>query len=108
MKIIFDQLAAKELAEKHLILELDTFFINDQSKTIYCLIDNIDFDKLHLIDEFRALHQQFVEHYQQQQYQQCQNLISQLKKYGFYDVESYYDVMTQRLEKLCQDQQLNK
>jgi hypothetical protein len=100
MKIIFDRSAADSLADKYLILELDTITIGDQLRTIYCLMDDIPIAQIHTLTEFRLQHEKFIDLYKKQQYQDCLIELKKLIDYQFQDINSYYDVMMARIENI--------
>lgn len=109
MKIIFNDAAAQDLMKNHVILELDVMpNAAGQPVKIYSLLDNIPVDKMSVIPEFCQRHHEFLTLYQQQQYQSCQILLKQLRDYDLSDMNSYYDVMAQRIEKILQCQNTNK
>jgi|LakMenEpi03Aug12_release.lakeMendotaPanAssembly.Ray.scaffolds.fasta_scaffold277818_2 hypothetical protein len=99
MKIIFDTDTAKNLSINHVVLELDTIVIDKQSRIIYCLVDDCEFDNFKNLEILKNKHQQFIDLYKKQDYSQCKDLLFELKQLGFNDMNSYYDCMQQRLEK---------
>jgi hypothetical protein len=100
MKIIFDKSVVNELANRHLILELDTMVIGNQTKTIYCLLDDISIDQLSCLDQFRDHHNEFLDLYKKQKYPQCPAALKKLMDYGIRDINSYYEIMLERIEKI--------
>ena len=100
MKIIFDQNTAEQLRDRHTLLELDTVEIQGLKKTVYCLVDEFEFQDIPQLTSLKQLHEQFITLYKQKDFIKCQELLSQLISLGFKDMNSYYDFMKDRLEKI--------
>ena len=100
MKIIFDQSAAEKLKDRHTLLELDTVEIQGRKKTVYCLIDDFEFKDLSQLTILQQLHQEFQTAYKQRDFTNCQKLLNQLILLDFKDMNSYYEIMKDRVEKI--------
>lgn len=102
MNIIFDPQVAEELRQKHILLELDTLEINQQTRTLWCVMENYNYHDVPDIFEFADLHQQFMALYKAGHYVQCLELLPKLESYQYPDMCSFYSVMNQRLLTLLQ------
>lgn len=104
MHIIFDKDSVEELKQKHILLELDTLEINDQTRTLYCLLENFSYSDVPDIFHFADLHQQFIDLYKQGLYKESQELLEKCQSYGYRDIQSFYHVMEKRLAVLIEKQ----
>jgi hypothetical protein len=67
MKIIFDQSAAEKLRDRHTLLELDTVEIQGTKQTVYCLVDDFEFENIHQLSVLNKLHEEFLIAYKQKE-----------------------------------------
>mgnify|MGYP003640235727 CR=1 FL=1 len=65
----------------------------------YCLIDNIPVTEMHKIDEQKDLHTKFYENYQKGDFNFCIHALEHLKGKWGGKIDSYYDIMEDRISK---------
>ena len=102
MNIIFGTEQAEKLRERFTVLELDTFTFGNGGPdvTAYCVIEGIPMDKLPLIESWQRLHEALIKNYQQRNWAYCQTLIEQLTDAWNSEMNSFYDEIQVRLDRL--------
>lgn len=100
MNIIFGQPdTVKELREKYIVLELDTFRIEgvDQMQTAYCLVE-LSLNELVDGQNFISLHENFVKFYKQRQWKFCEDALEHLKGRWHGQLDEFYESVRKRIE----------
>jgi len=102
MNIIFGTEQAEKLRERFTVLELDTFTFGNggPNVTAYCVIEGIPMDKLPLVESWQRLHEALIKNYQQRNWAYCQTLIEQLTDAWNSEMNSFYDEIQIRLDRL--------
>jgi hypothetical protein len=100
MKIIFEQHDIDKLRDRHILLELDTVIVQGVPRRFFCLLENFSYTDIPDVYEFAKSHQEFMNLYQAKKYTECEVLLEKLQSYNYHDMKSFYDIMTQRLQKL--------
>ena len=102
MNIIFGTEQAEKLRERFTVLELDTFTFGNGGPdvTAYCVIEGIPMDRLPLIESWQRLHKALIKNYQQRNWAYCQTLIEQLTDAWNSEMNSFYDEIQVRLDRL--------
>ena len=102
MNIIFGTEQAEKLRERFTVLELDTFTFGNHGPnvTAYCVMEGIPMDKLPLIESWQRLHEALIKNYQQRNWAYCQTLIEQLTDAWNSEMNSFYDEIQVRLDRL--------
>jgi hypothetical protein len=103
MHIVFDD-ALQELGDKFMVLELDTFRdpINGHTRTAWCVVENIPLEEMPVADSLRQAHQDLMQSYREQQWQRCHNAIGGLMGRWNRELDSFYEIMIQRVQSLEQ------
>lgn len=101
MHIVFDD-AVAELGDKFMLLELDTFRDprNGTAKTAWCVVENIPLEEMCVADNLRRAHQDLMQSYRDQRWEQCENAIGGLMGRWNCELDSFYEIMAQRIESL--------
>jgi hypothetical protein len=90
MNIVFDQSEVEELKQKYILLTLDTFVDGDKQKTAFCLIENIPINELPEVEHNLKLHNNLLDFYAQQRWDDCLMLLDALfGKWGG-EADSFY------------------
>ena len=102
MNIIFGTEQAEKLRERFTVLELDTFTFGNGGPdvTAYCVIEGIPMDKLPLVESWQKLHEALIKNYQQRNLAYFQTLIEQLTDAWNSEMNSFYDEIQVRLDRL--------
>ena len=100
MHIIFDGPARLELAQKHVVLELDTVLLPEQNApTIaYCVLENIPFQELSIIDKLKDWHHELIQAYKARDWDQCLSGVARLKGQWGGQLDTFYDVIYERVK----------
>jgi hypothetical protein len=101
MNVIFGKLNADLVRQTHLVLELETFDAGGKPLECYCLVDSslIPLAELSQLEHYKKLHQAFVDNLKIKNYKVCRDLIPHLQgKFGG-EVDSFYTVIAERIEK---------
>jgi hypothetical protein len=99
MQIIWDQTAVDALKKTHTILELETFDVNGQAVTAYCVVpaEKIMYE-LPLLDRYKELHSGFVRAYYEKNYMLCQDIAEHLiGKFGG-ELDTFYQEILSRIK----------
>jgi hypothetical protein len=79
MQIIWNRDAAESLQKNQTVLELETFLVNNQTITAYCVVPAEKvFPEITRLDNIKELHQAFINAFNNKNYQLCQDLAPEL------------------------------
>jgi hypothetical protein len=99
MKIIVGTEAAEKLKENYTVLELETFEKNGNSITAYCVVDQVPLLELPNLDHHKQLHADYIREYNKGNYTYCLNAVEHLRGKFNGDLDSFYDIITERIQK---------
>ena len=75
MQIIWDSVAAQQLRSNQTVLELETFFVNGQSITAYCVVPAEKvFPDITRLPTITELHNGFITAFNEKNYQLTSNI----------------------------------
>lgn len=98
MQIIWDSVAAQQLRSNQTVLELETFFVNGQSITAYCVVpaEKVlpDIARLPTITE---LHVAFITAFNEKNYQLCQDIAPNLIGVFAGELDSFYQAILEKI-----------
>lgn len=96
--ILGDQITA-ELADKYIVLELDSFEIPGRDDTVsaFCLVENVPLQELPQADQFRELHAQMIKNFRLGNWKFCQDALVHLMGRWNGEVDSFYKDLQVRL-----------
>ena len=104
MNIILGQDNATALADRYIVLELDTFCSLDLEEpvTAYYLMDTISSSDMPMLQQFCDMHQNLMMDYKTQQWARCLDSLEQL--YGCWNgqLDEFYAIMRERIAELSQ------
>ncbi len=98
MQMIFNRVAAEELSEKYLVLELEPHIVQDVVLETFCVIesDKIPITEVTLLDHWKKLHREFVQANKEKNGKLCRDLAEHLLgKFGG-EVDSFYQIVIDR------------
>lgn len=100
MHIIFDGPVRLELEQKHVVLELDRVLLPDHSDftTAYCVLENIPFQELSIIEKLKDWHGELMLAYRARDWDQCLSGLARLKGQWGGQIDSFYDVIYERVK----------
>ena len=99
MHIVWDKEAVKELRKKHTVLELESFPVNGEMFSAWCVVpaDKIGLDLANL-GTYVELHEGFVKAYNEQNQQLCKDIAEHLRgKFGG-ELDTYYEEILSRFK----------
>jgi hypothetical protein len=93
---------AQQLGEKYLVLELDTFRVNDSLVPTYCVVDSvhIPLSEFSNIDSYRDLHKNLVKNYKIGNWAFCESAITYLNGKFNGELDSFYEILSKRITDL--------
>ena len=102
MHIILGDEITAELAEKYIVLELDSFEITGRDGTVsaFCLVENVPLQELPQVEQVRDLHAQMIRNYRTGNWKFCQDALEHLVGRWNGEVDSFYKDLQARLENL--------
>lgn len=98
MQIIWNQAAAQQLRNSHTVLELETFTVDNQSITAYCVVpaEKI-FAELTQLETSTELHAGFITAFNDKNYQLCQDIAPQLVGRFGGELDSFYELIIDKI-----------
>jgi hypothetical protein len=100
MNIIFGDSAAQQAQEKYIVLELDTFQVDQQLTTTYALVEKVPLMEMTSLDQFKELHSNLLSEYRKRNWKYCEDAIEHLKGKWNGDLDTFYTVLTERIQDL--------
>ncbi len=102
VKILFGQETAKGLSDRYTVLELDDIAVKGKTEPvkIYTVLDpeEIGYDVIPALEQYVNLHSKLRENYKKQDWKFCTDAISELRGKFAGTLDSYYDIITDRIE----------
>lgn len=100
MHIIFGE-AAKQLADKFTVLELDTFVVKGTTDQFisYCVVENIPLSDFPVVDAYIKVHHDMMQAYKQQHWDYCESAIKGLMGKWNGELDSFYQHLFDRVAK---------
>jgi len=91
-----------KLKEKYIVLELDTIQVDDTNIPTYCVLDSnkVNFENLQSIKNSKDLHANLIKNYKKGDLKFCANAIKHLRGKFNGELDSFYDVLSERLVSL--------
>jgi len=102
MQIIFGTENAQNMAENHIVLELDTMRFEPAQvlTTAYCVLESLPPADLHLVVEKSELHHDMMELYRDREWAKALEIIAEIRNYWGDEMHSFYDTMVSRMQDL--------
>lgn len=105
MNIIFGDENIKQLEEKYIVLELDTFKIQDKLTPTYCVIDSSNIGNITTIKENINLHKNLIKNYKKGDFNFCNQAIGHLKGKFSGELDTFYNEVTTRISNFPSDKE---
>jgi hypothetical protein len=103
MNIIIGDITAGKMRDKYTVLPLQDIKFHSHpdlpAVTSYCLVENIPIDELPKLQEQVDLHIKFYENLQKPDFNYCEQALEHLKGKWGGEVDSYYEIMEQTINK---------
>ena len=95
MQVIFGRETAEQIRERYTVLELETFHAHGKEIPAFCVIPNekIPINDLARLEELTALHQDFIDSFNAENYENCKNLYFQLHGQWKGELDSFYETI---------------
>jgi len=100
MNIIFGDLAAQQAQGKYIVLELDTFQVNEQRTTTYALVERVALTEMLSLNRFKELHSNLMKEYRKRNWKYCEDAMEHLQGKWNGELDSFYTVLTERIQDL--------
>ena len=99
MNIIFGD-TVEQVRKTHTVLELDTFKVmpSEQVVTSYCVIDNLPLAEFPRLEANKAIHQQLIEQYRQQNWEFCRSALHSLRGCWNGEMDTFYQHLSLRID----------
>lgn len=97
MNIIFGD-AIKLIPDKYTILELDTFYLQEENLQVptYCVVEKIPLSELLTAQDWMSAHQDMLIEYRKRNWKFVEDACSELKGRWSGELDTFYDEMTKR------------
>lgn len=100
MNIIFGASAAQQAQEKYIVLELDTFQVDQQLTTTYALVEKVPLMEMTSLDQFKELHSNLLAEYRKRNWKYCKDAMEHLQGKWNGELDTFYTVLSERIEDL--------
>jgi len=98
MQIIWNQAAAESLRTNQTVLELETFEVNGNFITAYCVVPaERVFPDIARLDNLKELHQAFITALNEKNYQLCRDIAPNLIGSFAGELDSFYNVIIEKI-----------
>jgi hypothetical protein len=100
MQIVWDKQAVEGLKKKHTVLELESFPVNGEMLSAWCVIpvEKIGIDGLSKLATYVELHEAFVKAYKEKNEKLCEDLAEHLMgKFGG-ELDTFYEEILSRFK----------
>lgn len=106
MQIVWNQAAAQKLKSSHTVLELETFPVNGESITAYCVLpaEKI-FPELSQLETLTELHVAFITAFNEKNYQLCQDIAPELVGRFGGELDSFYTAILDKINNVPDNSQ---
>jgi hypothetical protein len=101
MQIIWDQAAAKQLRNSHTVLELETFQVDQESITAYCVVpaEKI-FPEMAQLESLTQLHAAFITAFNEKNYDLCRDIVPELVGRFGGELDTFYTAVLDKINSL--------
>ena len=106
MNIIFGASAAQQAQEKYIVLELDTFQVDQQLTTTYALVEQVTLMEMLSLGQFKELHSNLMTEYRKRNWKYCEDVMEHLQGKWNGELDTFYTVLSERIQDL-KSQSLN-
>jgi hypothetical protein len=99
---MFGDSLTDDIKNRYTVLQLDTFYFAeiDQTRVAYCLIETVPITEMIRIDKDIELHNNVLRNYALKNWNYCIDAIEHLKGRWNGELDSFYDSILQRVDKL--------
>jgi hypothetical protein len=97
MNIIFGDSAAQQAQEKYIVLELDTFQVDQQLTTTYALVEKVPLTEMTTLDQFKQLHSNLMKEYRKRNWKYCEDAMEHLRGKWNGELDTFYTVLAERI-----------
>jgi hypothetical protein len=100
MNIIFSDWAAQQAQEKYIVLELDTFQVDEKLTTTYALVERVTLTEMLSLDRFKELHSNLLKEYRKRNWKYCEDAVGHLQGKWNGELDTFYTVLIERIQEL--------
>ena len=102
MHIIFGEEIGQAAAEKHIVLELDTFEIKGKQSpmTAYALVEHVPLQDMPTMNHFHDLHTNLMVEYRKRNWKYCEDAIKHLQGRWNTEIDTFYSELYDRIQSL--------
>jgi hypothetical protein len=100
MNIIFSDWAAQQAQEKYIVLELDTFQVDEKLTTTYALVERVTLTEMLSLDRFKELHSNLLKEYRKRNWKYCEDAVGHLQGKWNGELDTFYTVLIERIQDL--------
>ena len=102
MNIVLGKESIEDIQDKHIILELDSFYLqgSDEPITAYGIVEKMPIEQIASADQFRELHNNMMKNYRLRNWQYVEDALEHLIGKWFGEYDSFYNELSQRVQSL--------
>lgn len=98
MNIIIGEVAAEHLRENYTILELETFTVGDKKIKTYCVVTLVSITELPSLEQYKLLHQSFIDEYNCGNYKFCEDASEHLLGKFNGELDTFYNTILDKIQ----------
>lgn len=101
MQIVWDKNAIEDLKKKHTVLELETFPVNGEMFSCWCVVpaEKISIDGLMKLGTYVELHEGFIKAYKEKNYTLVEDIAEHLMGQFGGELDTFYEEILSRIKK---------
>jgi hypothetical protein len=102
MNIVLGKENVEQFQDKHIILELDSFYLqgSDIPITAYGIVEKIPIEQIASADQFRDLHNNMIKNYRLKNWKYVEDSLEHLIGKWFGEYDTFYNEISQRVSSL--------
>jgi hypothetical protein len=100
MQIVWDKTAIEDLKKKHTVLELETFPVNGEMFSCWCVVpaEKIGINGLMKLDTYIELHEGFIKAYKERNQKLCEDIAEHLMGEFGGELDTFYEEILSRFK----------
>ena len=98
MNIIFGREYVSRLDARYTVLELDTFNIQGQEVTAFCVVEQVPILDMPKVDSMKSLHQNLLENFRKGDWNYCEQALEHLKGFWNQELDTFYNSIGERIK----------
>lgn len=102
MNIILGKENVENIQDKHIVLELDSFYLQGSSDpvTAYGIVEKLPIEQISSADQFKELHNNMMKNYRLRNWKYVEDALEHLVGKWFGEYDTFYNELSRRVQSL--------